>query len=268
MNFGFSFSLGAVPLRRRRRLGPPVDPNLIVFDNEASLSRVSIISAPDTLTLAEADGRKFAVLATNISGNGTRAYMIWDGKTEDGTYRYLVAQEGTQPSSSTRRGPLPFVRAEFNLTAAGISKGYHTDGQIVSGATNRFNLIRRDPGVDVPLITEDFNRVGTWGEWRWAEIKVEGSVISHRNYPELTAEGSIPAWQSVTDTTYASGLVGLGHMQGSGITNKLRIQEARFIPSGAVPPTPLSNIIANNKATFAGTPPASNTIISNKAKWT
>lgn len=243
---------------------PTSDPNRIVWNSTSRLGEVELITA-EPAALAYSPELQALVLRTNAGGATSRAYFRWKGKHRDGTYRYLTALLGTQPSSATRRGPLPFVRASFGETDKLLKNGYLTGPMIVSGATDRFNLEKAVAGAETHIIAENANRTGIppWGAWRWMEIRVIGSTIAHRTYAAGVDEADRPAWQEVTDATYPQGADhGLGYQQGSS-GNYLAVAEMEFIPTDDV----MTNELANNKAMWSGSPPVSNTILNNRAVW-
>lgn len=251
-------------------LAPTVDLNHVTFANDARIDEFTL-ETPGALKLWNTDaGRGAMVLRANANGSATRAYLSWNDMHANGVYRFLVSLQGAQPSSSIRRGPLPFARASID-EAGVLQDGYLTGPGLVSGATDRYNLLRADDGVETQIITENVNRNGSWGSWRWVEIKVSGNQISHRTYAEGTLAGSEPAWQTVTDNTYPTGgLHGIGYQQGASSAsgqpnpNVLYIAEAIFVPD-----TPaMTNVIIGNLAMWTGTPPTTNSIVNNKAVYT
>ena len=244
-----------------------MNPNTVVFDSEGKLAFVTPLSRPDTHTLTWAssiNGKSAAVLNNRTnqpSASSARGWLVWNGKTQDGTYRYLVMLSGTQPSAGVRRGPMPFARASF--TDYFIQDGYHTGPQIVSGSTDRYNLIRQDDGVETKIITENVNRQGPWGGWVWVEIHVDGDQISHRMYAE-TATAPLPDWQVVTDANYPTGLFGVGYQQGA-TNNYLAVAQMEYYPVTAE----MTNVIEDGQmAAYENNVIVANSIVDNKARWT
>lgn len=268
MSLSFSFDWLSARIRRSRR-GVYLDQMDLVFDKEGKLPALTLVNPTGqfTLTYSTESGRGAArVYAPGTFAAGTRVYAAWANHFGDGTYRYLTQLRGTAPSSTTRRGQLPFARANFD-SAGVLQNGYLTGPRVASGVTNRYNLLKAVAGVETQIIAEDSNRAGTYNTWRWDEFRVLGSSIAHRTYLEGTVEASIPAWQEIADTEIAQGdtkLHGIGYQKGAA-DNSLHIAEMHFI---AAPPSEMTNTITSNLATYKGDVlPASNVIINNKAVY-